>query len=294
MSGLISFSIVIPTYNRAAVIGKTISTALNQSYTNYEIIIVDDGGTDNTEEVIRAFGNEKISYYRKENGERAAARNYGAAKAKGDYVTFLDSDDLLHPSYLQNAKECIEKNNYPPFIHVAYEIRDGEGKLLSTRDFMKSDTIEFLVDGNPLSCLGVLVKREIFLRHKFNEDRRLTASEDWELWLRLIANYGIKTDRRIAATMVYHQNRSVLETDEQSMLQRKELAMEYAFRDDKVKAVYGRYKTRMRAFSDSYIALHLALAGKKSTAVAYLSKAIRLYPLIIFSRRCMAIIKHIF
>src|SRR5437868_10948529 len=107
MAGVIFFSIIIPTYNRASVIKKTIDTTLNQSYPGYEVIVVDDGGTDNTEEVIRAIGNNKITYYKKENAERAAARNYGAAMAKGDYLTFVDSDDLLYQNYLETANDCI-------------------------------------------------------------------------------------------------------------------------------------------------------------------------------------------
>src|SRR5437763_11554370 len=107
MEGRIFFSIIIPTYNRASMIEKTIQSALNQSYSDYEIIIVDDGSTDNTEQVVLSIKDARIFYFKKENAERAAARNYGAHRAKGDYITFLDSDDVLYPSFLYNASETI-------------------------------------------------------------------------------------------------------------------------------------------------------------------------------------------
>jgi glycosyltransferase involved in cell wall biosynthesis len=294
MPGDIFFSIIIPTFNRASVIKKTIDTALNQTYHSYEVIIVDDGGTDNTEEVIRAINNSRIVYYKKENAERAAARNFGAAKTKGDYITFLDSDDLLHPGYLEVAKDCIKKNNAPPFVYVAHEIRNDAGKLLAVQDHVRTGAVDFLVDGNPLSCLGVFVKKDVWTKFQFNEDRNLTASEDWELWLRIVANFGITADARVSATMVYHDNRSVLETDEHAMATRKQLAIAYAFRDAKVREVYGRYKARMQAYGDSYIALHLALAGKSKRSIRYLLRAAGKYPPILFSRRCMAIVKNLF
>ncbi len=288
------FSIIIPTFNRASVIRKTIDTALNQTYQNYEVIVVDDGGTDNTEEIIKAINSSKITYYKKENAERAATRNYGAARAKGDYITFLDSDDLLHAHYLEAGKDCIEKNKRPPFVYVTHEIRSDAGKLLAVQDHVRTGAIDFLVDGNPLSCLGVFVRKDVFAKFQFNEDRKLTASEDWELWLRIVANFGIMADPRVSATMVYHENRSVLDTDEQAMATRKQLAIDYAFRDKRVEEVYGRYKSRMLSYSDSYIALHLALAGKSKRSIRYLLRAIGKYPPILFSRRCMAIVKHLF
>src|SRR5687767_11931504 len=103
MADTIFFSVVIPTYNRADQISDTIRSFLDQNYNRFEIIVVDDGGSDNTREVVTAFKDQRISYHYKENGERAAARNYGAALAKGDYVTFYDSDDAVYPFYFSHA-----------------------------------------------------------------------------------------------------------------------------------------------------------------------------------------------
>jgi glycosyltransferase involved in cell wall biosynthesis len=287
------FSIIIPTYNRGERIKRTLLSALNQNFEKYEIIVVDDGSTDNTEEIIKSFHDSRIFYYKKENGERAAARNFGADKAIGNYITFLDSDDVLYPSYLLNASVVIKKNNCPGVIHLAYEVKDETDKIISKMNFIQSDTYKFLMFGNPLSCIGMFIKRDIFNRFRFNEDRDLTLSEDWELWLRLVANFGVKTDKRISAAMISHSGRSVHESDESKLLLRKKLSLQYAFEDAMVRNKYLKYYLKMEAYFDTYISLHLALEKKKTRALFYLKNAFVKYPLILLSRRFYAIIKYL-
>ena len=150
------FSIIIPTYNRANFIKKTMQSILNQSYTNFEIIVIDDGSTDNTKEIIDSIDDIRIQYYFQENKERGAARNFGTKKAKGKYITFLDSDDLFMPTHLEQAFKFIKLNN-PNIFHQQYQISD-EGKtkkIIITTPIQKA-----LIKGNPLSCMGVFIMRE--------------------------------------------------------------------------------------------------------------------------------------
>jgi glycosyltransferase involved in cell wall biosynthesis len=293
MKDRLFFSIIIPTYNRAPFIERTLRSALDQSYSDFEIIIVDDGSTDNTEEVVRSLQNEKIRYFKIRNSERGAARNYGMDQASGDYVTFLDSDDLLYGHYLTNANETLRKFKFPPFFHLAYEIRNEKNKLLYRIDRLRSDDTKFITRGNPLSALGVFIRKDVIEKMRFNEDRDLAGSEDWEFWLRIIANYGIKTDNRISACLVHHDDRSVMNFDEERLYKRKELALKYAFEDPMVQELYaGSYKM-IDAYADGYISLHLALAGNNSKSISYLRRSFVHYPFIIFSRRFVAILKHL-
>src|SRR5687767_197530 len=103
-------SVVIPTYNRADYIARTIQSVLQQTYASFELIVVDDGSTDNTETVVSSFTDTRINYHKKANAERAAARNYGVRKANGLYITFLDSDDLFMPDHLAQAIRYISNN----------------------------------------------------------------------------------------------------------------------------------------------------------------------------------------
>jgi glycosyltransferase involved in cell wall biosynthesis len=287
------FSIVIPTYNRASLIKKTIDSILNQTYTNFEILIVDDGSTDNTEDVINQISDPRIHYYKIPNSERGFARNYGTKHSQGDYITFLDSDDVLLPNHFSNATESLKKYNTPPFLHLGYEIVDSNNKLLFKINKLKNDHINFLIRGNSLSCNGCFLRKDIAKQFLFNEDRNLSGSEDWELWFRVLANCGIKVDNRVSATMYNHENRSVSLSlgEEKKLVLRKELALKYAFNDQKVKEHFARHYREIDAFGDSYIALHLALSGHIKRSIRYLTKFVLHYPAAVFSKRFFVIIK---
>lgn len=96
------FSIVIPTYNRAHLVGLILDSVRQQVFPDFEVLVVDDGSTENTEAVVGAAGatDPRVKYLPKTNAERGAARNYGLAHARGTYALFLDSDDRLHPTHL--------------------------------------------------------------------------------------------------------------------------------------------------------------------------------------------------
>lgn len=105
-------SVVIPTYNRGFIIENSIRSVLNQTYKNIEVIIVDDGSTDNTEEVIKSINDKKIRYFKlKVNRGACYARNYGVSKAKGKYIAFQDSDDIFLPGKLEKQYVNLIKNN---------------------------------------------------------------------------------------------------------------------------------------------------------------------------------------
>lgn len=293
MNADLLFSIIVPTYNRAAFIRKTIQSALTQTYPNVEIIVVDDGSTDETERIIRSIADSRLHYYYKANGERGAARNFGMARATGHYVTFLDSDDLLYPDYLANAKESIIRDNFPAFFHLAYEVTDEQMRPLTKVDYLKPDDIFVLVRGNPLSCLGIFLHQSITGKFKFNEDRDLAGSEDWEMWLRVAANVGIKTDNRVSAALIDHNSRSVINYNEKQLVRRKEVALQSAFADPAVQEKFTPYLNRMIAYCDTYIALHLVLSGQHQTGLTYLRNAVIRSPVCLFERRTAAIFKHV-
>ena len=288
----IHFSIIIPTYNRGHIIARTIQSALHQHYNNFEVIVVDDGGNDETEAIINSFNHARLHYFKKANAERGAARNYGVTKSNGDYITFLDSDDILYPDFLENAFE-LATTKQPVFFHLAYEIKNERGKILHKMNYIKSNNTKFIERGNFLSCIGVFVRRDVAQVYTFNENMLLSGSEDWELWIRLIAHFGIKTDNRISSCIIQHEGRSVNNTDEKRLLDRKNLSINYAFKDKHVREKFGPFLTKIESYSLTYIAIHLAISGKKKRSLFYLAKAISRNPFVIAERRFAAIIKHI-
>ncbi len=124
-------SIITPTYNCAKFIGATIESVLNQTYQNFEMIIVDDASKDNTEEVVKSFKDKRIKYIRlSKNSGPAVARNRAMEEAKGKYMAFLDSDDLWKREKLEKQINFIKKNKYK-IICSDYEQIDEEGNKLN-------------------------------------------------------------------------------------------------------------------------------------------------------------------
>jgi glycosyltransferase involved in cell wall biosynthesis len=294
MDGFPFFSIIIPTYNRADFIGATINSLLDQVFPDFEIIIVDDGSTDNTAEKISTFQDPRIRYFIKENEERAAARNYGIDRSEGKYITFIDSDDIAYPNHLSEARKLIELHGNPELLHLGYEMRDLKGKLIKSFNQRSGVLAEAILKGNLLSCIGVFVRKEIITRHRFFEARELAGTEDWLLWLRLSARYNWIYSNRITSCMINHDSRSVLSFREKDLVSRTEILIRELGSDPVFLQKFGKKAiSRIGAHMASYTALHLILSARKKQALKYLLKTLTLYPAEFFKRRTLAIIKHL-
>lgn len=294
MENNLLFSIVVPTYNRAHLIEKTLQSAFKQTYSNYEVIVVDDGSTDNTIEILKRITHPKLKFIHTENSERSAARNRGIELAKGDYVCFLDSDDLLLPNHLQVGHDEIIKRGLPSAIHLNFEVRDIDGHLIRRGRSFRSTYIEKkkLVAGNPFSCNGMFLKRSVALNLKFNEDRNLTNAEDYLLWLEIASRYPIYTVNTVTSVLVSHSGRSVKDNSLDSLNSRKQLLLKYAFADLETDRFIGAYKKGIESFSDTYSAIHLVESGDVKNGLRFFFRGIRTYPPCIFDRRTLGIMKH--
>lgn len=288
------FSIVIPAYNRAHMIKQTLESTFLQTYPNYEIIVVDDGSTDNTEEIVKSIKNPKVVYHKKENEERAVARNTGFDLAKGDYVTLLDSDDFLYPTHLEEAVKYIKANKYPEVIRFDFDVVDSEKNILQIAA-MPDEINEKMIHGNFMGCSGIIIKKEIATRYQFNGDRDLSGSEDYELWMRLAARFKIHTPKIITCSLHSHEERSVIYNIEQEpLVMRKDLLIQYSFADKVVNKIYGKQKDKFIANSLLYVSLHLAIAKINKASIQYLFRALSYNPFSVFDRRFYGILKTIF
>jgi glycosyltransferase involved in cell wall biosynthesis len=288
------FSIVIPTYNRAEFIEKAIRSVLSQTITDLEVIVVDDGSTDNTAEVVAAIDDPRISYHQKKNEERAVARNTGVSLARGDYVSFLDSDDILYKDHLSTALEMIEKYDRPEIFHLGYEFVDEVSGARKGVNALPETVNDELINGNCLSCNGVFLRRDIAEKHMFNPDRDLSGTEDYELWLRLASRYPIHCNNRITSAIIQHDQRSVVTTDQAKLVRRIKLLEKYLLEDETFVEKYKDRLPEFRANNRLYIALHLALAGQRSDAVSYLAKSVGSSPKAFGRRSFYGTIKRLF
>ena len=294
------FSLIIPTYNRATIIIETLKSALKQTYKNYEVIIVDDGSTDDTKSVVSTFINSNnltnFHYFFKENAERGAARNFGLSKAIGSWISFLDSDDCLYENHFQKAYDFLKENPNTNVFHTAYEYRDDDNVLINKIVYPKNYPLNKLIlKGNIFSCFGMFIKKEITKELKFNENRDLSGSEDWLLWLMIAARYKIILQPIVTGKLVQHQGRSVLNFDEKKLVNRKDILICSLNEDVIFVKKFGKTTVKkIEAHMLTYIALHLILNGKKAKGLNYFFKGISVNYLEVFSLRTLAVVKHLF
>lgn len=267
------FSLVIPTYNRAELVLRTVESVLRQAFTDFEVIVVDDGSTDDTAARFASFRHPQVAYVRKENGERGAARNFGARRAKGEYLSFFDSDDLMDPEHLYEANRCIEAFARPEVFAVGFRIEDGEGEVKRRIADLPDPMNDTLLQSNILGCNPVFVRRDIFEQCQFGEARELAGSEDWLLWLRLAARYPFRFWNRVTCALIDHGGRSVYHFKEESLEGRTRAMCAGLEADPVFMDRYGCYLARIRAFRHVYTGLHLAISGHIKLPLIYLGKA---------------------
>ncbi len=284
-----TFTIIIPTFNRADFISKTIYSVLSQTYIDFELIIVDDGSTDNTEQIVNTFVDQRIRYYKKKNEERAVARNFGIDKATGAYVTFLDSDDLLYPNHFEEAHKLVKEHNSPEWFHLAYEIKDENGRILRQEDKRSGNINKKLLTGNHLSCIGVFIRNDIVKANKFNENHEIIGSEDYELWLRLASKYSLYYSNEITSCIIQHSNRSVISSfNDDHLINRISKIIDVASSS----SLWDRNECkRFISHRFIYLALHLAMNGSRGRSFKYLYKAISVNYYVVFSKKFWAIVK---
>jgi glycosyltransferase involved in cell wall biosynthesis len=287
------FSLIIPTFNRAHLISKTLDSLKNQTFTDFEVLIIDDGSTDNTFEVIQPYLNNQFQYYKKENAERAAARNYGSKLAKGKYINWFDSDDLALPNHLEEAHLYLNETNYE-VIHLAFAYLNANNLIYNDSLSLPKELNSILHKGNILSCNGVFVKKHVALKHLFNETRILSASEDYELWLRLASEYTIYHVKVISSYIVQHEERSVLTmTDATKLIDRFQTFIFLIKNNSKVTLFFGNKIKYLLMKNYLWLAVDLAVNGHKKLGFKYLIKAIRSNWKCLFQKSFFAVIKHL-
>ena len=197
-------SIITPSYNSKGTIVETYKSVITQTFSDFEWIIVDDCSSDNSFEYIKELikDDSRIKVSRTEkNGGTAVARNLALRNAKGRYITFLDSDDLLDPDYLEKQVEFIKNNG--PLISAGYRRQ----AIHTCTDFFVPKDVDYKKDlkGNPLSCLTTMYDRDAIGDLFFDES--YNRHEDYVFWLTILKRGIIaKGNSEVLATYIIHPN----------------------------------------------------------------------------------------
>ena len=292
-TGDILFSIVMPTYNRAALISKAIDSVLKQTYRHFELIVVNDGGTDNTEELVRKFNDPRIQYYWKKNEQKGIAKNFGFSKAKGLYVCSFDDDDIMYPHHLQTALDLIKKHNCPEIAYVHYNIINENGEVIAKPVTLSGDIADTIVRQNPLSNNGVFLHKKLLEEYSYYPSPELKLSADWLLWLRLSAKYKFHYTNEATHGVLVHQNRGSASAKPEVYMRNKEIFLEELKKDKLFMEKFPGAIRRIRAYYNTYIALFLSVQGFKLSTIKYFLAGVFGNPAEIFRRRTLAIAKYL-
>lgn len=214
-------TVVIPTYNLASLLPEAIASVRAQQWPNLEIIVVDDGSTDDTESVLGGLARDgDLLLLQQENAGAAAARNLGIAEARGEWIAFLDADDFWLPGKLTTQFEALEKRPNAAFSYtdVTLRLSSGEENDLQCGTAGRP-LLTQLLGGNLFATPTVVVRRDC-LHEVGLFDARLRTGEDWDMWLRLAARFEhVRVARPLTVIRVADQTRFPLETLEWCTLQ---------------------------------------------------------------------------
>lgn len=184
-------SIITPTYNRASTLPNAIKSIQEQTYSDYEHIIVDDGSTDETESVVQSFNDSRIRYISLGTNQGAnVARNKGIDESKGEYIAFLDSDDRFHRKKLEICTKKLNEldKTCAGVFHSAYFLRDG--RIIDVSRAKEGPTeLERLKTGNPIGGFSEIVIRSDVFEDVGQLDNDMPAYQDYEFFLRVLTDF---------------------------------------------------------------------------------------------------------
>ncbi len=200
-------SILIPAYNRANYLPETLASALAQTFTDFEIIVVDDGSTDNTAQVVRAIADPRVQYIYQANRGVSAALNTAWRAARGEFIAMLGSDDVFLPHQVATLLPDLERDPARGFTYARAQGMDAQGKplpqILGASPKFAGRPLVSLLYGDCVCSVACLMRRSALARVG-GFDETLVANEDWDLWIRLAEQFDFTFRDEILARYRMH------------------------------------------------------------------------------------------
>lgn len=205
------FSVIIPLYNKENFIENTLNSVLNQTFTDFEVIIVNDGSTDKSEEKVLAFKDSRIRYYSNENEGVSVARNLGIEKANSNYITFIDADDYWYPLFLNEMHININAFPEQEVFAAAIEIETSNKVFPALYSIEKTDVCQ-IVDYFDASykmtiiCTSCAVFQQSIFDEIGNFDTNIRSGQDTDMWIRIGLKKAVVFSSKILARYVFDDN----------------------------------------------------------------------------------------
>ena len=201
-------SVIIPAYNAMTYLPQTVESVLKQTFTDFEIIIVNDGSSDEIEQWVDTITDNRVKLVSQKNQGTAAARNTGIADAKGEYIAFLDSDDLWEASNLEKQVHCLDKNPDVGLVYVWVKSIDAKGNYLGQiyGNDPEGYVWEKLLQENIIRSGSAAMVRRVCFEKSGVFDQNIKLAEDWEMWIRIARNYSFAVIKEPLVSYRFHAN----------------------------------------------------------------------------------------
>ena len=213
------FSIVIPLYNKVNYIEDTIKSVLNQTFTDFEIIVINDGSTDNSETKVLGFKDSRIQLYSQENQGASVARNLGIENAKYDYIAFLDADDLWMTNHLETLKTLIQNFPNAGMFASRYELVFNNGKnYIPKFNGISADFEGIITDyfessfTYPVSTSSSIVVPKHVFKKTGNFKPAISSGQDVDMWIRIALQYPVAITNKVTASYLHYIKNSLSKT----------------------------------------------------------------------------------
>jgi len=204
------FSVIIPLYNKAHFIANTLKSVLAQSFPDFEVLVINDGSTDDGLEIAQGFHDQRIRYFNQENKGVSAARNLGIENASAKYVCFIDADDMWHADFLETIHYYIQKFPEQKVFASAIEIETSKKvfkpdySIPKDEDFAIMDYFEGSVKESAICTSSVVIEKSVFEKSGvFDKDLRVL--EDIDLWIRIGLNFKVLFVWKVLARYIYDE-----------------------------------------------------------------------------------------
>lgn len=199
-------SIIIPLYNKVKSITQTLNCVMQQSYQDFEVVVVDDGSTDGSIDIVHKFLDERIRVVSKSNGGVSSARNVGIKEAKYNYIALLDSDDYWESNYLEEQARMITDFPQAAMWGMGWGYIEKEGCKTMQAHYTDTPNLRGYVDNhwnktkksNIFCSSSVVIRKDVFEKVGYF-DERMAYSEDLDMWWRIILNYPVAFNSKILA-----------------------------------------------------------------------------------------------
>jgi glycosyltransferase involved in cell wall biosynthesis len=285
-------SVICPVYNAAAFVEPTLQSVLNQTYKDFELIVVNDGSTDNTRQILEKYG-DKIRYVYKKNGGQSSSRNAGIRVARGQYIALIDHDDIWIPNKLELQVQEMEKAKTIGLVTcgtIGFNENGETGRTLRhlVNSLTRTQLLRRLAMGNIIGgCSNVLIRNECFLKlGLFDESLRM--AEDWDMWVRIAQSYDIRSIPQLLVKYRWHE-KNFSNSSAEVNLTNESVFLTKIFSND-----FFRNKRLLKhqAFSRRYLAAAIAYreSHDQSCVRHCLLKAIAHYPPIVFRKTTLALV----